>query len=65
MYHADEEPGLLRGTAHTSVTDNADGEACRETGKTDRETGAKLNEALEEGHLHRDCDVILSMHAGR
>jgi len=29
--HADVETGLLRNTANTRVTDNADGKACRKT----------------------------------
>lgn len=42
--HADEETGLLGGASDTGVADDADGEASSETSKTDRETGAELNE---------------------
>ena len=55
-HHADEEPRLLRGTPYTSVTDNANSEARSKTSKTDGQTGAELNKALEERHVH--CDYI-------
>lgn len=45
--HADEEPWLLRSAAHTSITDNTNCEARRETGQTYRQTGAELYETLE------------------
>lgn len=44
-HHADEEAGLLSSAADTRVTDNADGEPSGETGKADRETRAKIQEA--------------------
>jgi hypothetical protein len=49
--HADEEPRLLRGTADTSVTDNADCEAGRKTSKTDSKASTELDEAGKEGDL--------------
>lgn len=42
--HADKETGLLSSSSDTSVTDDADGEACSKTGQTDRETCTKLDE---------------------
>ena len=45
QHHADEEAGLLCGTADTRVTDNADGEASSQTSETDRETRAEIKEA--------------------
>lgn len=50
-YHSDEESGLLSSTTHTSVTDNADGEASRQTGETDTEAGAQLDEGRKEWQL--------------
>ena len=49
--HADEQSWLLSGTTHTSVTDNANGEASSKTCKTDRQTSAKLDEASEQRRL--------------
>lgn len=43
--HADEQTGLLGGTAHTGVTNDANGEAGGEAGKADRQTGAQMEEA--------------------
>lgn len=50
-YHADEKAGLLRSTPDTGVTDDANGEAGRETREADGETGAELDEALVERHF--------------
>lgn len=47
--HSDEESWLLSSTAHTSISNNADGETSSQTGQTHGQTGAKLNEASEEG----------------
>ena len=55
-HHADEEPRLLRGTPYTSVTDNANGKAGSQTSETDGEPSTELDEALEQGHLHRHCE---------
>jgi hypothetical protein len=49
-YHADEETRLLRSSTDTSVTNDADGEASRETREADRETCAELDEAVEQRH---------------
>lgn len=48
--HTDEETGLLSGTTHTGVTNNADGETSGETSETDRETGTELDETGVERH---------------
>lgn len=42
--HTDEQTGLLGGTSHTGVADDADSEAGRETGEPDRQTGTQMNE---------------------
>jgi len=47
--HADEESRLLSGTSHTSITDDTNCEASSETGKTDGQTSAELDEVGEEG----------------
>jgi hypothetical protein len=54
-YHADEEPGLLRGTPHTGVSNDANGEPSGETSETDGETGAELDESLGERHVDVNC----------
>lgn len=46
--HADEEPGLLSSTAHTSITNNTNSETSSKTSKTDGETGTELNETSVE-----------------
>ena len=60
-HHADEQPRLLSGTPYTSVTDNANGETGSKTSKANRQTGTELDEALEEGHLHSDCMISVSI----
>ena len=52
--HANEETRLLGSSTDTSITDNANGKASGETGKTDRETGTKLDEAGVECHILRE-----------
>jgi hypothetical protein len=49
--HANEESGLLSSTPHTSITDNANGEAGGQTCQTNGQTGTELDEAGEEGGL--------------
>ena len=44
-HHANEEPGLLRRAADTSITDNTNGETSSETGETDGQTSTELDEA--------------------
>jgi hypothetical protein len=46
--HADEEPRLLSRAADASITDNADGETCSQTRKTDGKTGAEVDETSVE-----------------
>jgi len=46
--HSDEQPWLLRSTAHTSITHNPDGESSSKTSETDRKTSTELDEAGEE-----------------
>ena len=43
--HADEEPGLLGGATDTSITDDADGVACRQGGQTHCQTRTQMQEA--------------------
>lgn len=52
--HADVEPGLLGGAAHARVADDADCEARCETGETDGEAGAEVDEAGVERHYGLD-----------
>jgi hypothetical protein len=47
--HADKQARLLRRAADTSIADNADGKTGGETGDADRQTGAELDQAREEG----------------
>lgn len=42
--HDDEEFGLLRGGADARVTNDADTDACGETGEADREAGREVGE---------------------
>jgi len=49
--HADEQPGLLRGTPDAGVADDADRESGGQTGETDGEAGAELDEARVQGRL--------------
>jgi hypothetical protein len=42
--HANEESRLLSCASHTSITDNSNSEACRQTGQADGETSTKLEE---------------------
>lgn len=49
--HADEQSRLLGSTAHTGVTDNADGETGGQTGQTDGQTSTELDEACVQGIL--------------
>lgn len=59
--HTNEESGLLSGTAHTGVTDDADGETSGKTSETDRKTSAELDETSVERH---GClDVARDEHA--
>jgi hypothetical protein len=46
--HSDEQPGLLGSSAHTSITDDSNGETSSHTGKTDGETSTELDEVGEE-----------------
>ncbi len=46
--HADEQPGLLGSSSHTSVTDDSNGKSGSHTRKTDGQTGAELDEVGEE-----------------
>lgn len=50
-YHANKQTRLLCGTAHTSVTNNADGEASSETSKADGQASAELHETLVQSDL--------------
>jgi len=53
--HADEDPLVLSDSAHTSVTDDANGHAGGKTGEAHRETGSQVSETLEAGvirHSH-------------
>lgn len=61
-HHADEETRLLRGAAHTCVTDDADGEASGETGQADGETGAELDEAGVQAHRRLDWRARAMLH---
>jgi len=66
--HADKELWLLPGTTDTGITHDADGVTCCETGDTDGEAGAKVNESFEEWVLgsfgetasneHRDNEAV-------
>lgn len=49
--HADEQTRLLGRSAHASVPDDADGEAGSQTGKTDGQSGAQLDEARVQRKL--------------
>lgn len=49
-HHADKDATLLRDTPDTGIADDADGEACAETGESDREACAELDEAGVERH---------------
>jgi hypothetical protein len=46
--HSDEQPGLLRGSSHSSVTDNSDGKTSSHTRETDGKTSTELDEVGEE-----------------
>jgi len=48
--HADEETRLLGSATDASIADDADGKASSQTGETDGETGAELDEPLVERH---------------
>lgn len=54
-HHTDEQTGLLGRTPHTGIADDTNSEARGETGETDRETGAELDETSVEGHGGSDC----------
>ena len=47
-YHSDEKSGLLSSSAHTCITNNANGEASGQTSQTDTEAGTQLDEGCEE-----------------
>jgi hypothetical protein len=49
--HADEQPGLLGRSSYTGITNNTDSKTRSHTSKTDRETGAQLDEVGEEGRV--------------
>lgn len=49
--HADKQTRLLGRATHTGISDDADSEPSGETGQTDRESCAELNEAIEERGL--------------
>lgn len=46
--HANEQPGLLGSSAHTSVTDNTNSETSGHTRETDSETSSELDEVGEQ-----------------
>ena len=46
--HADVESWLLCCSTYTRVADNSNRITCSKTGQTDRQTGAKVNEATEK-----------------
>ena len=48
--HADEEPWLLCCSSDTCITNNTNSKTSGEASKTDRETGAELDETGEEWH---------------
>lgn len=50
--HTDEQPGLLRRTADTGITDDAYGETSGKTRESYSETGTKVDESSEKGQ-HR------------
>lgn len=50
--HSDEEPRLLRRSADTSVSDDADSIAGRETRQADGKSGAKVDKAPEKKHVN-------------
>ena len=52
--HTNVQTGLLRSTAHTSITDNANGETGSKTSEADRETGTELDETGVERHGRLD-----------
>ena len=51
--HADEEPGLLCGATDTSITNNADGVACRQTRETNWKPGSQVHEAPEREDMKK------------
>jgi hypothetical protein len=53
--HSNEETGLLGSSSDTGITNDTDSEASSKTGKTDGETGTKLNETSEKGELLREA----------
>jgi hypothetical protein len=56
--HADEQLGLLSGSANTSITNDADGHAGSQTSQTDREARSQMGKTIESAvAIRADCRV--------